>query len=89
MGRRMSLHREVGSRVRSARMFRHMTQTKLAVELGLTRAAISNIEAGKNGVTIDHLYGIANILDIELVVLMPPRDAIGLPGHGKRLRGVG
>lgn len=60
-----------GACVRSARESAGLTQQGLALEVGLSRTAITNVEAGKQGTTIEMLYRIAFSLGVEPAALLP------------------
>lgn len=60
-----------GGVLRSARDAKNMTQENLATAIGLSRTAITNIEAGKQGTTIEILYRIAKVLGVEPGDLLP------------------
>ena len=60
-----------GGVLRSARDSENMTQDDLATAIGLSRTAITNIEAGKQGTTIEILYRIAKVLGVEPSDLLP------------------
>ena len=62
-------YREFGLRVRDARGDR--SQLELAAAAGLNRAAIANIERGRNRVTLDILDKLARALDTSPSVLLP------------------
>ena len=88
--RSTDIYREVGRNIRRYRAGAHRTQAQLASEIGVSRASLANIEAGRQQVLIHHLYAIADALDLDSPdVLMPrasPRDAdsaeLPLPAEG-------
>ena len=54
---------EVGARVKEARMRKHLSQAQLADLLGLTPPYISNIETGKQNMSITALAKISDVLE--------------------------
>lgn len=67
------LYKEVGHNIRRCRNGAHRTQEQLAAEIGMSRASLANIEAGRQQVLVHHLYAIAAALDLDSPsVLMPP-----------------
>ena len=67
------IYKEVGHNVRRYRNGAHRTQEQVAAEIGMSRASLANIEAGRQQVLVHHLYAIAAALDLDSPsVLMPP-----------------
>ncbi len=58
--------RQIGLRVRSARLRRRMTRAELAVGAGLNAAHVGTIERGENNTTLLSLSRLAGALDIEI-----------------------
>jgi phage repressor protein C with HTH and peptisase S24 domain len=56
---------DMGKRIRQARTERNLSAEKLGEELGVSRAAVSQWEAGGT-ITVDNLFGLAEKLDISL-----------------------
>jgi DNA-binding XRE family transcriptional regulator len=69
------LYTEVGRKIRSARdrSTPRLSQDNLAKRLGISRASIVNIEAGRQHAPLDLLWKIAQILELELTMLIPQR----------------
>jgi len=61
----------VGARIRKRRQALRLSQVELSRCLCLTRASVVNIECGRQRPSLDTLYQIAEILDIEIGTLMP------------------
>jgi transcriptional regulator with XRE-family HTH domain len=70
-----ALYRAIGKRLRDGRgrSAQKVSQAKLATQLGISRASIVNIEAGRQHAPLDLLWRIAVALDMELVQLIPHR----------------
>ena len=64
------LYQLVGRRVRNARNGK-MSQAKLAQELGLSRASVVNIEAGRQRTPLHVLWRIAEKLQTDVALLIP------------------
>lgn len=69
------LYIAVGRKIRSARdrSTPRLSQDNLAKRLGISRASIVNIEAGRQHAPLDLLWKIAQILELELTMLIPQR----------------
>lgn len=66
------LYRIVGERIRRSRgRIKGMSQAKLASKLGISRASIVNIEAGRQRAPLHLLWEIAEHLETELYLLVP------------------
>ena len=78
-----TLYQIIGRRVREGRdrSTPKYSQAKLAKTLGVSRASIVNIEAGRQHAPLDLLWRIANTLDVELVQLIPRRAELIPPGE--------
>lgn len=66
----------VGSRIRTIRKERKMTQNELAEELGFTRQALSNWENDKTQPDLETITEIAEILDCSIEYLLVKDDRI-------------
>ena len=71
------LYRLVGMRIQTLRRD-HLTQEELADLVGLSRASIANLEAGRQRVPLHHLFGIAEALGTSVADLLPDRQDLGL-----------
>lgn len=61
----------VGARIRELRKERGLTQEYLALESGVTRNVLIQVEHGRRGLLFERLFDIAEVLDI------PPGDLLG------------
>jgi transcriptional regulator with XRE-family HTH domain len=70
-----ALYSAVGRKIREARERSNprLSQDKLAKRLGISRASIVNIEAGRQHAPLDLLWNIAQLLNAELVTFIPRR----------------
>ena len=72
----------VGSRVRSLRLQRRMSQTELADQLGITFQQVQKYEKGTNRISSSRLHQIANIFRVPASYFFEyPLDQI--PHHGR------
>lgn len=60
----------VAGNIRKVREFRNYTQDYLAAKLEISQNAYSKIELGYSKITLDRLFHIALILEIEVVNLL-------------------
>jgi transcriptional regulator with XRE-family HTH domain len=71
------LYRSLGERVATLRTNVGLTQEALGSRIGMRRASVASIEAGRQSVTLDQLYQLASALELEslseLISLDVPR----------------
>jgi transcriptional regulator with XRE-family HTH domain len=67
-----SLYVAVGERMREARDKSGLTQEQIGIQLGMTRANVANLEAGKTAIMLQHVYNLALYLEIPVSRLLPP-----------------
>ena len=60
----------VAANIRKVREYRNYTQDYLAAKLGISQNAYSKIELGYSKITLDRLFHIVLILEIEVVELL-------------------
>lgn len=70
------LYQIVGERIRSVRGEQGISQAELADKLGVSRASIVNIEAGRQRPPLHLLWKIADALDTEVVLLVPRKQEL-------------
>lgn len=77
--------RAVAARIQKARANAQLTQSVLASKMGLSRAAVANIETARQDVTVTTLYRIAQICGVDPSVLLPdPKELVSeLSGQEK------
>ena len=77
MGSPQDTYLELGWSIRRYRKGAGRTQAQLAAEIGISRASLANIEAGRQQVLVHYIYAIAEALDLDSpMALMPttPKD---------------
>jgi transcriptional regulator with XRE-family HTH domain len=72
------LYGRVGVLIKNGRRQRGLSQTELAATLGMSRASLANIETGRQGLLLHHLYRIATSLEVDVGTLMPPQADLAL-----------
>lgn len=60
----------IGHKIKLIRVQKQITQTDLAVALGISKAHLSNIETGKTVVTLENLYKISMALNCKITTLL-------------------
>ena len=76
------LYEVIGERIADARRALGMSQAKLAVAVGLTRASVVNIERGRQRPPVHLIWQVAATLNVEATRLIPLKrelDARGAP----------
>lgn len=76
------LYRRIGGLVREHRKQRQLTQEALSQGIGMSRAALANIEAGRQQMLVHQLYAIARVLEVKLAELLPAPTEDLLDGNG-------
>ncbi|MEE1946178.1 helix-turn-helix transcriptional regulator [Pedobacter sp. KR3-3] len=66
---------EVASTIRKIREQKNYTQDYLAAKLDISQNAYSKIELGYSKITLDRLFQIAVILEVEVMQLLYPEKA--------------
>lgn len=81
------LYRELGRRIRQAREQNgeNLSQDGLAKRLGLSRASVVNIEAGRQRAPLHLLWQIAELLGTDLTQLIPRSEELLAPVNQVRL----
>lgn len=69
------IYKNLGMRIRDLRKALGRTQDQLAKQVGISRASLANIEAGRQQVLVHHLFGLADALELEdpSALLLSPR----------------
>lgn len=76
-----ALYQAVGDRIRQARVSQpeKLSQAALAERLGVSRASVVNIEAGRQHAPLHLLWKVAQLLHVELSSLIPSQDELVAP----------
>jgi transcriptional regulator with XRE-family HTH domain len=88
------IYKAIGMRIARLRESRDLTQEELGKKLelpprGLTRAAISNIESGRQRLLVHTLFAIARALQVEPQDLLPSQEAPSTEKLEKELARLG
>ena len=75
----LGLRERLGVRLRSARTNSGLLQQALAEKLGVSRASIASIEAGKQSISVEQLVKIANLLEVSPVDILAEVLDLSLP----------
>lgn len=70
MSQEDAIYAEIGRRIKQHREAAGLTQASLAIQVGLARSSVTNIENGIQRIQVDTLYAVARALAIEPAVLM-------------------
>lgn len=70
------LYREFGRLLRERRKAAHLTQDDLADRVGLARTSITNIERGRQHVSLHMLYELADAVGAHASELLPHKDVL-------------
>jgi|APTNR8051073442_1049403.scaffolds.fasta_scaffold14371_2 transcriptional regulator with XRE-family HTH domain len=65
------LRRHVGAVIKARRKRLKITQEDLAARMGMSRAALANIETGRQNMLLHHLYRFAEMLKLKVTDLLP------------------
>jgi transcriptional regulator with XRE-family HTH domain len=76
MNFKTTLYQLIGSRIKTARISAKMNQEDLASSVGLARTSISNIELGRQQVTMSMLYEISQALETDIHALLPTYNEV-------------
>jgi len=68
----------IGSRIKIARISAKMSQEDLASKVGLARTSVSNIEIGRQQVTLSILYEISKALETDIYPLLPTYNDVNV-----------
>lgn len=76
MGNREEICKRFGKLLATRRAESRMSQEAFAKAVGLSRTSITNIERGRQPITLHTLYSMADILGVEPADLLPPASKI-------------
>lgn len=68
------IYQDLGKRIKDLRKTLGRSQDRIAKQVGISRASLANIEAGRQQVLVHHLFGLAVALDLEspAILLLQP-----------------
>lgn len=72
------LYQHIGTTIKQKRKKLKWTQEELARRVAMSRAALANIETGRQNVLIHQLYGFAAALGLRIEDLLPQADNVDL-----------
>lgn len=61
----------VGLKIKEYRSFLDLSQAEFAEKIGINRATLSQLEAGKQQFTLHHIYTIAQKFNVEITTFLP------------------
>jgi transcriptional regulator with XRE-family HTH domain len=67
----IKLRTEMGEIIKRIRKLKGISQDELAEKLNLTRTSVVNIEKGRQGISVEHIWGIAAVMNINPSELFP------------------
>ena len=74
MGVPSLLYERLGAIIKKHRRRLGLTQEHLSSQLGISRAALANVETGRQRVLVHQLYSLAEQLDIKVSALLPASE---------------
>lgn len=66
-----ALYVDIGARMRKAREHAGWSQEQIGVALGMARANVANLEAGRSRIMLDHIYNVSLALGVSVRELLP------------------
>lgn len=78
--------KEIGGRLRALRLARGLTQIELAEKVGTHQTALSQVEVGKRGVSLDHVVKLAHALHVTPDAILGETNAQPANGHAPSSR---
>lgn len=70
------IYEAVGKNIRRLREKDHQTQAQLAAQIGISRASLANIEAGRQKVLLHHIFAIAETLSLDSPISLLPIEKL-------------
>jgi transcriptional regulator with XRE-family HTH domain len=70
----MPLYRQLGRTVAARRKELRLTQVEVAVQLGLTRASLANLENGRQRIMLHQLFRLMHALQLKSILDLVPPD---------------
>lgn len=66
----------IGKRITELRKFNNDNQQQLSSKIGITRSSISNIELGRQQISLHLIYRISQVYNTEIYSLLPKVDEV-------------
>jgi transcriptional regulator with XRE-family HTH domain len=66
----------IAANIRHKREYRNYTQEYLAAKLQISQNAYSKIELGYTKITVERLFQVADVLELDVADLIKPSDTI-------------
>jgi transcriptional regulator with XRE-family HTH domain len=79
------IYSRLGRLVRQHRERLSISQDVLAAAIGLSRASVANIEAGRQHIPLHHLFRLARALKVDPETLLPRGEDIAPPSRTPRV----
>lgn len=79
-----NFYKKLGLQIRIARKNAKYKQEILALELGLTRTSLVNIEHGNQKIPLHILLDLARILEVEMIELLPTMNSLNIFNLSKK-----
>lgn len=76
------IYRSLGDRIRRYRKGIRLTQAQAAAQIGISRASLANIEAGRQQILVHHLYAIALALQLDSPEVLLASSTAARPREG-------
>lgn len=70
----MQLYRQLGRTVAARRKELRLKQEEVAVQLGLTRASLANLENGRQRIMLHQLFRLVHALQLKSILDLVPSD---------------
>tara|TARA_R110001606_G_scaffold399304_1_gene584224 strand:- start:3654 stop:4019 length:366 start_codon:yes stop_codon:yes gene_type:complete len=70
------IYEALGKNIRRLREKDHQTQAQLAAQIGISRASLANIEAGRQKVLLHHIFAIAETLSLDSPMSLLPIEKL-------------
>jgi transcriptional regulator with XRE-family HTH domain len=85
-----SLRNEIATLITNRRREIGLTQADLARAIGVSRPSITNIENGRQSLSVEQLYEIALVLNTQVLALLPelPKPTTEVEEYMARLRQI-
>jgi len=73
---RNRIYRALGGNIRRERNERDLNQSELAEMVGLSRTSVTNVELGRQGISVLQLFDFAAALQVDAAQLLPSTESL-------------